>query len=210
MNILPKIERDLYKYYSERKEKPDLYYHMGYKSKWAQDIRFIQLLKIIETGDTFSINDLGCGNGSLLTVLNENFNSNSFVYNGYDIMPEMIAEAKTFNIKKESNFKLITSEMELEIADYTVASGIFNLKYNATEKEWLAYIHETIATMWAKSTKGVAFNCLTSYSDKEFMRPELYYSDPMALFDFCKKNITRHVSLLHDYREYDFTILLRR
>jgi hypothetical protein len=125
-------------------------------------------------------------------------------------MPEMVAEANKFNPNNEQNFKLITSASEIETADYTVASGIFNLKYKANDEEWLAFMHETIATMWAKSNKGVAFNCLTGYSDKEFMRPELYYTDSLALFDYCQKNFTRHVALLHDYREYDFTILLRK
>ena len=209
--MINQIKKETKEYYKiRRNSSTDSSIQMGWKNLMAQEIRFIQLLKIIEREETFSINDLGCGNGSLLRFMNENIRDKSFTYNGYDIMPEMIAEAKTLNIKNESNFKLITSVNEIENTDYTVASGIFNLKYNTTEKEWLNYIHETIAVMWAKSTKGISFNCLTSYSDKEFMRPELFYADPMELFDFCKKNITRHVSILHDYREYDFTVLLRK
>jgi SAM-dependent methyltransferase len=209
--MINQIKKEINEYYKiRRNSSTDSSFHMGWKNLLAQEIRFIQLLKIIEREETFSINDLGCGNGSLLRFMNENIRDKSFAYNGYDIMPEMIAEAKTLNINNESNFKLITSVNEIENTDYTVASGIFNLKYNTTEKEWLNYIHETIAVMWAKSTIGISFNCLTSYSDKEFMRPELFYADPMELFDFCKKNITRHVSILHDYREYDFTVLLRK
>ena len=209
--MINQIKKETKEYYKiRRNSSTDSSIQMGWKNLMAQEIRFIQLLKIIEREETFSINDLGCGNGSLLRFMNENIRDKSFAYLGYDIMPEMIAEAKTLNIKNESNFKLITSVNEIENTDYTVASGIFNLKYNTTEKEWLNYIHETIAVMWAKSTKGISFNCLTSYSDKEFMRPELFYADPMELFDFCKKNITRHVSILHDYREYDFTVLLRK
>lgn len=209
--MINQIKKETKEYYKiRRNSSTDSSIQMGWKNLMAQEIRFIQLLKIIEREETFSINDLGCGNGSLLRFMNENIRDKSFAYLGYDIMPEMIAEAKTLNIKNESNFKLITSVNEIENTDYTVASGIFSLKYNTSEKEWLNYVHETIAAMWAKSTKGISFNCLTSYSDKEFMRPELFYADPMELFDFCKKNITRHVSILHDYREYDFTVLLRK
>ena len=142
--------------------------------------------------------------------MKEQLGNEGFIYKGYDIMPEMIAAAENLNPEDSEQFKLIENANQMELADYTVASGILNLKYNATDDEWLEFIHETIATMWAKSKKGVAFNCLTSYSDKEFMRPELYYTNPLALFDFCQKNFTRHVALLHDYREYDFTILLRK
>ncbi len=53
------------------------------------------------------------------------------------------------------------------------------------------------------------FNCLTSYSDPEKKRDELYYADPCALFDMCKRRYSRQVALLHDYGLYEFTILVR-
>lgn len=210
MNILQKIEQELKLYYTQKIDCPDGATQMGWKNRWAQEIRFIQLLKILEGEVSFTINDLGSGNGSLLRFMLQYLPDKSFEYTGYDILPEMIAEANKLNPGYENNFAVIRSAQEIKTADYTLASGILNLKYNVPDDEWLSFIHETIASMWAKSNKGVAFNCLTSYSDKEFMQPELYYTDPLALFDFCKKNYTRHVALLHDYREYDFTILLRK
>ena len=50
---------------------------------------------------------------------------------------------------------------------------------------------------------------LTSYSDPDRMRPDLYYGDPCRLFDHCKRRYSRHVALLHDYGLYEFTILVR-
>ena len=50
---------------------------------------------------------------------------------------------------------------------------------------------------------------LTTYSDAEKMRPDLYYGDPTFFFDHCKRNYSRNVALLHDYELYDFTILVR-
>lgn len=61
-----------------------------------------------------------------------------------------------------------------------------------------------------KSTLGFAFNALTKYSDPEFMKEELYYTDPLFMFDYCKTNFSKNVALLHDYRQYDFTILVRK
>jgi hypothetical protein len=58
--------------------------------------------------------------------------------------------------------------------------------------------------------RGMAFNFLTKYSDAEFMRPDLYYADPCFFFDYCKKNFSKNVALLHDYKIYDFTILIRK
>lgn len=53
---------------------------------------------------------------------------------------------------------------------------------------------------------------LTKYSDEERMaeRPDLFYGDPLFYFDYCKRNQSRDVALLHKYGLYDFTILIRK
>jgi hypothetical protein len=58
------------------------------------------------------------------------------------------------------------------------------------------------------SRRGFAFNVLTKYSDPERMRPDLYYADPLFLFNYCKKSF-KSVALLHDYPLYEFTILVK-
>ena len=60
------------------------------------------------------------------------------------------------------------------------------------------------------SRRGFSSNFLTKYSDAEKMRPDLYYADPLFLFDQCKRNFSRNVALLHDYRLYDFTLVIRK
>jgi hypothetical protein len=42
------------------------------------------------------------------------------------------------------------------------------------------------------------------------MRPDLYYADPLFLFDYCKTKFSTLVSLIHDYPLYEFTILVRK
>ncbi len=56
----------------------------------------------------------------------------------------------------------------------------------------------------------MAFNLLTSYSDKDMMRPDLYYGDPLFYFDYCKRNFSQNVALLHDYGLFEFTILVKK
>lgn len=94
--------------------------------------------------------------------------------------------------------------------DYIVASGIFNVRQDTSNEEWLEYILDTIHMFYTNSNKGFAFNCLTKYSDTEHMKDYLFYADPLYLFDYCKKEYSRNVALLHDYDIYDFTILVRR
>ena len=99
---------------------------------------------------------------------------------------------------------------ENDIHDYTIASGVFNMNLETTDEEWKNYVINTIGTMNKLSKKGFSFNMLTSYSDKEFMRDDLYYADPLFFFDYCKKNFSKNIALLHDYQLYDFTIVVRK
>jgi hypothetical protein len=76
--------------------------------------------------------------------------------------------------------------------------------------EWRDHVEATLDVMDRTSRRGFSFNCLTTYSDAEKMREDLYYADPCDLFDCCKRRYSRHVALLHDYGLYEFTILVRK
>lgn len=183
---------------------------VGWKNDQAQVIRFEQLAKVIPDADHFTINDLGCGTGQFYKFLIER-NYRPSLYNGYDILDEMISAArKNLPAGKETVLKKIHSAADMEVADYSVASGIFNVKYSARESEWLHNVLSTLDHMNEKSTKGFSFNLLTKYSDKEYMQDYLYYADPLFIFDYCKRNFSKNIALLHDYEQYDFTILVRK
>jgi hypothetical protein len=51
---------------------------------------------------------------------------------------------------------------------------------------------------------------LTSYSDPDRMRPDLYYANPGEIFDQCKQRYSPQVALLHDYGLWEFTVLVRK
>jgi hypothetical protein len=183
---------------------------VGWKDEFAQSVRFEQLAKVINLQKPFTLNDLGCGTAEFYKYLS-NRKYTCSEYMGYDLLDEMIEEARK-NIGSRDDCKLSTilTAENIAIADYTVASGIFNVKYSADDEQWLTHILKTIATMHQKSIHGFSFNLLTSYSDKSFMQSYLYYADPCYFFDFCKKNFSKNVALLHDYDQYDFTIVVRK
>jgi hypothetical protein len=106
--------------------------------------------------------------------------------------------------------RFISSSKPDQIADYGIASGIFNVRLGRNDAEWSQYLQLTLDLINETSRDGFAFNCLTSYSDKDKMRNYLYYADPCQLFDLCKRRYSRQVSLLHDYGLYEFTILVRK
>ncbi len=182
---------------------------VGWKNREAQTIRFEQLAKVFNRGGSLTINDLGCGVGDFVSFVDA-LHSGS-IYIGYDVMPEMIRQAREkFKDRDEVQFELIKDAGEMRSADYTIASGIFNIRFQKDDASWLQYILATIHTMNEKSATGFAFNVLTKYSDKEFMKQELYYADPTFLFDYCKVNFSKNVALLHDYNQFDFTIIVRK
>lgn len=182
---------------------------LDFGSLERQQLCFSQLVKVWRDPSTpATLNDFGCGYGALITYLEHN-GYNLTQYTGFDISAPMIeTAAETF--KDRAAHRFTTNYDTLENADYTIASGVFNIKLDAPKDEWLAYILRTLDGLWKISRRGMAFNILTSYSDADKMRDDLYYADPTLLFDYCKRHYARDVALLHDYGVYEFTILVRR
>lgn len=172
----------------------------------SQELRFSQLLRIVDSG-TFSINDVGCGFGSLVEYLDRR--GSSYEYVGVDVSEAMVARARALHAGR-SNRSFEVSARCTRSADYSLASGIFNVRLDVEDEEWMAHILETLSDMNRASRVGFAFNCLTKYSDPEYMRDHLFYADPCLLFDYCKRTFSRNVALLHDYGLYEFTILVRK
>ena len=121
----------------------------------------------------------------------------------------MITSAREKN-KNFPDAKWETQLTENKTYDYTIACAIFNYKLTIDNPAWTKHVIQTLSTINRISEKGFSFNMLTSYSDKELMRDDLYYADPLFFFDYCKKNFSKNVALLHDYKLYDFTIIVRK
>lgn len=173
----------------------------------SQALRFKQLCKIIDGQCQFSLNDLGCGYGALNDFLAGHYSV--FSYTGIDVSESMIRSAEQRHEGRPQARFVLGSEPD-EVADYGIASGIFNVRLGRSDGEWRAYLEATLDTLDRTSRLGFSFNCLTSYSDADKMRDHLYYADPCALFDLCKRRYSRNVALLHDYGLYEFTILVRK
>lgn len=201
------ILRDVSQYYSEKVTTygatPEGVDWNGYES---QKLRFEQLAKLIDQ-PSFSVNDLGCGYGAFYAFLKDNFIN--FSYTGYDISNEMIAEAQKL-FEDVNTARFLKANAPNSIADFGFASGIFNVRLNKNDEEWLGHIKHTLDILNSTSQNGFAFNCLTSYSDEDKKRDYLYYADPCLIFDYCKTHFSRHVALQHDYGLYEFTILVRK
>ena len=94
--------------------------------------------------------------------------------------------------------------------DFVIANGIFNVKLKIKAETWKKYVFKTIDNINKYANQGFSFNILSSYSDDYMRSDKLFYANPLEIFDFCKKNYSRHVSLIHDYGLYEFTILVKK
>jgi SAM-dependent methyltransferase len=179
---------------------------VDWNGKESQAIRFEQLLKIAEGDDSFSLNDFGCGYGALYTYADKE--RLKFDYYGNDISLEMVRAAQ--KSLKAPNAIFNVSEKPCNVADYTVASGVFNVALHVDKDTWKDYVFNQLNILNEYSRKGFSFNCLTSYSDEDKKKPYLYYADPCEIFAYCKEKFSKNVALLHDYDLYEFTILVRK
>jgi SAM-dependent methyltransferase len=180
---------------------------VDWSSGISQQLRFDRLLHVCDRSGPFTVLDYGCGYGALADVLDPVDMMRS--YTGYDRSPDMIAAASA-RMPATGRFRFTGSRSELEPADYTLASGIFNVKLDVPEDRWLAYVWDTLDDIASLSRRGFAFNALTSHSEAHRRRTDLFYADPAAVFETCIRRYSRFVSLLHDYPLWEFTILVQR
>jgi SAM-dependent methyltransferase len=181
---------------------------VDWNSAESQELRFAQLLRVAKPSpEQFTLVDYGCGYGALVAFLDAK--PLRYSYQGFDLSRSMLEHARqSYGDRPEREFT--ADAAALRPADFAVASGIFNVRLSVEDDRWLQYVLETIERLNELGTRGFAFNMLTSYSDPERMRPDLYYGDPCFFFDRCKRRYTRNVALLHDYGLYEFTIVVRK
>ncbi len=169
----------------------------------SQFIRFEQLTKNLLTDkDAATVLDYGCGYGSLIKFLETR--KDNFTYTGFDISESMLKEA--VGLYGKEKYTWINSIDTAIQYDYVFLSGIFNVKLDTPETEWIDYIKNCLALIDKVAKKEFSFNILTSYSDKEYMKDHLYYASPEFWFGYCKKEFSKQVVLNHGYPLYEFTI----
>lgn len=182
---------------------------VDWKDEAAQELRFNQLIKVLPEDLSLedSLLDFGCGYGQFFSFLkSRNICCN---YIGFDCLPAMIEQAKEL-FKDEEKCQFHCGKVFNIDCDYLVASGVFNFRGHIDHDDWTNFVLTELSRINAHTSKAFALNFLTSYSDKERMRADLYYANPEFLLNHCLTNFSRHVALMHDYGAYEFTILVKK
>ena len=98
---------------------------VDYNGPDAQNIRFAQLVRIIDSAKPFSLIDYGCGYGALYDFIVKK--GLPAEYHGVDIVEEMVLSGRRLHADAP-NARFTTDESELPTADYVVACAILNIK----------------------------------------------------------------------------------
>ncbi len=177
---------------------------VDWRDRESQEARFAALLEVIDSPGA-SLVELGCGYGALYGYIRRS--GLDLSYFGYDISDQMI-EAATTAYPTAEFARLDAAELPRR-ADYCVASGIFNVRFEIPDDVWLDYVFATTDLMAAIASRSFAFNCLTSHSDRDRQEARLYYADPGEMLNRCISRYGRRTSLLHGNPPYEFTVLVR-
>ncbi len=175
----------------------------------GQQLRF-ELLAAVMGEDIHkegaSINDLGCGYGALFDFLKEFPALGGGRYFGYDICADMVAAAR--NRVADPRAAFFHGSRVAGRADYSFVSGTFNMKLAAGAETWNRFVKQSLADLWDKTAKGLAFNMLDISGGK--LDHWLYFADRGDFLNFCARAMSPKVSLLDSAPLNEWTLLVRR
>jgi len=173
----------------------------------TQELRFVQLLKLCDFAQPFSINDVGCGYGALLGFLGRRHRGKSIDYLGVDLSAEMIGHARRmWARRRKASFEI--AAQSTRIANYSVASGIFNVKLSIPEARWVRFIQRSLDDIRATSSRGFAVNFLAPLPQGTPGKAELYRTDAKTWAAHCRKRYRAKVEILATYGMREFTLLV--
>jgi SAM-dependent methyltransferase len=168
----------------------------------GQERRFECLLDVADNISGKKILDYGCGKGDFYQFLRGR--GIPVQYTGFDINPNLVSlAAAKYPECRFSVFDMQTDSLG-EDFDYIFLCGVFNLKLQDLEET----IHAVLKGLFKHCRISLAFNALSAHSFKKSV--ELHYLSPGSMMDFAIRNLSPHVSLIHDRIPDDFTMFVRR
>lgn len=177
----------------------------------GQSERFRVLLEALDGLDGVSLVDLGCGYGALLDVIAGDPRVDS--YRGVDISPEMIEAAQELHRRcgvSHPTFEFSTGSTPPErSSDVVVASGIFNVRADASPDAWTRHVTETIVEMARTAGRAFAYNGLLPTSEGYRPRDHLHHSEP-ADHERLVRSLGWIPTVRTDYGLWEFTVIARR
>lgn len=174
----------------------------------TQQLRFVQLLRLCEGTDAYSLDDLGCGYGALLHFLGRRRMLRRVDYLGIDVSPDMIASARRARPRHAHRFVVGTRSPRR--ADYSVASGIFNVRLDTPLAVWETFVRQTLDELSGASRLGFAVNFMEPLPAAIESPRELYRPDAQRWIGYLECALGLRIEPVRGYGLREVTLLARR
>lgn len=174
----------------------------------SQELRFVQLLKLCDFAAPFSLNDVGCGYGGLLRHLDRRHPEAEIDYLGIDLSPAMVRSGRRL-WRRRAGARFVTGSASPRVADYSVASGIFNVRLDEPLERWERFVDSTLRDLHATSRRGFAVNFMAPLGPDQPHKAGLYRTAPEPWLAFCERELGSSPELVVDYGLREFTLLSR-
>jgi SAM-dependent methyltransferase len=172
----------------------------------TQELRFAQLLQLCDFSAPFSLNDLGCGYGALLALLGRKHRGKPVDYLGIDVSEPMIRHARA-RWRRRLHAAFVVADRCPRVADYGVASGIFNVKLDQPLSAWEALVARTLGDLHQHSRRGFAVNFLLPAPRGSARVPQLYRAPVSRWTRHCETVLDCNVTVLADYGLQEYTLI---
>ncbi|MET4038358.1 SAM-dependent methyltransferase [Bradyrhizobium sp. RT6a] len=174
----------------------------------TQEMRFVQLLKLCDFSSAFSLNDLGCGYGALVSYLGRRHLHPPIDYLGIDVSASMVRQARQL-WDGRARVTFVHGHIVPRTADYALASGIFNVELGQPREEWEKFIRESLDNLHETSRRGFAVNFMKRLGGIPG-REGLYYAEPAEWARYCANRFGAATELCEDYGMREFTLIVRK
>jgi SAM-dependent methyltransferase len=192
------ISRSTVARYSARYKKLGRHVHtLGWGSEEQQYYRFSQVHRAIALEEK-RVLDIGCGFGDFLSSC-DSAGCTLGHYTGWDINPDLIAEAKQQHPDSTFSVLNLTEQEELEpVAEVGVMLGVLNLNFKETYDN-IDFSKMMIQKAFSSVSETLVVDFLSLYRTPDYPEEDfVFYHDPSAMLTFAL-SLTPNVRLIHDY-----------
>lgn len=172
--------------------------------KGRQNLRWQALTAAVDV-PMFDLLDYGCGLGHMRTWLAERHPQAR--YTGVDLLEEYVEHAR--REAPGAMFQLVCGPADVVGEyDYTVLSGVFNIRYIDGEREHEAIVFDVLEQLFTRTRRALAVNFQTPFAD--FVQEGSYHQDLGRLLDFAVGRLSRRFTVDHATLPYEYTLTVWR
>lgn len=168
-------------------------------------VRYRVMLDIIpyESGHRFRVLDFGCGLSHLYEYM-RSLKLTHIQYAGLDISDRFIDCARRkFPDNEYYCLDILENPQALPEFDYILLNGVLTEKCELTYDQMLSYSQRLIQLVFAKATRGIAFNVMSAHVD--WQREDLFHLPFDTLGAFLAKTMKARFVFRKDYGLYEYT-----